>query len=123
MQIETTQDRLDRDGFVVIPGCLPARSLIAAPENLDRYVRDVVPTLPDADAFYEDRSRPETLKQLQRMGADPFFEAYRQSPALGARWRRSCWARRPLPNSRNGSTSRLAPGTSRRRIRTTITSA
>ena len=48
-------------------------------QNLDRYIREVVPTVPDSDAFYEDRSRPETLKQLQRMDRDAFFAEYRQN--------------------------------------------
>jgi phytanoyl-CoA hydroxylase len=66
----------DRDGFVVVPDFLPPVELQPLQENLDRYIREVVPTLPDADAFFDDRSRPETLKQMQRMGRDPFFEEY-----------------------------------------------
>ncbi len=69
----------DRDGFVIVPGFLPADELQDLQQNLSRYIRDVVPKLPDSDAFYEDRSRPETLKQLQRMGSDTFFEAYCQN--------------------------------------------
>jgi phytanoyl-CoA hydroxylase len=69
----------DRDGFVVIRDFLPPNDLRDLRQNLDRYIRDVVPTLPDTDAFYEDRSNPATLKQLQRMGSDPFFAAYRQN--------------------------------------------
>src|SRR5262249_32152487 len=49
-------------------------------QNVDRYIRDVVPTLPDSEAFYVDRSRPETLKQMQRMECDPFFRDYRKHP-------------------------------------------
>ena len=37
-------------------------------------------TLRDGDAFYQDRSRPETLKQMQHMGNDAFFENYRWNP-------------------------------------------
>ena len=80
MTTDTLREALDRDGFVVIPGFLSGPELSQLQENLDRYVRDVVPTLPDADAFFEDKSRPETLKQLQRMGADPYFGAYRNQP-------------------------------------------
>eukprot|EP00913_Durusdinium_trenchii_P035264 g32994.t1 len=49
--------------------------------ELDRYIAEVVPTLPDSAAFYQDRSRPETLKQMQHMGCDEFFEQYRGNPA------------------------------------------
>src|SRR5262245_35917991 len=70
--------RYDRDGFVVVPQFLPQDLFAELRGQLDRYVRDVVPTLPDASAFYEDKERPETLKQLQNMGTDPFFSAYRR---------------------------------------------
>ena len=70
--------QLDRAGFVVVPGFVPPAELAALAQNIDRYIRDVVPKLADADAFYEDRSRPETLKQLQRMAGDPFFAAQKQ---------------------------------------------
>lgn len=73
---------LDRDGFVVVREFLPEDELAVLRQNLDRYIRNVVPTLPDSDAFYEDRSRPETLKQLQRMDGDSFFAEYRRN----ARW-------------------------------------
>ena len=39
-----------------------------------------MPQLSDADVFYDDKSRPETLKQLNRMQQDPFFDGYRRHP-------------------------------------------
>lgn len=74
-----------RDGFVVIRNFLGREPLEELATNLDRYIRDVVPGLPATDAFYVDpgRRRPETLKQLHRMGIDPFFHRYRSDP----RWR------------------------------------
>jgi phytanoyl-CoA hydroxylase len=82
MQVNPEQALFQRDGFVVIRGLLPPGDMAQLQENLDRYVREVVPELPDADAFYDDRARPETLKQLQRMGQDSFFESYGRH----ARW-------------------------------------
>lgn len=70
----------DRDGFVVVRDFLPAAELAVLRQNLDRYISEVVPTLADSDAFYDDRSRPETLKQLQRMDRDPFFAQYKHNP-------------------------------------------
>lgn len=69
-----------KDGFVVIRGFLSGESLRELQREVDRYIREVVPTLGDADAFYEDKSRPETLKQLSRMEQDPFFSDYRVHP-------------------------------------------
>lgn len=80
MHSANLQTQFQRDGFVVIRQLLPPDELAQLRENLDRYIRDVVPRLPDKDAFYDDRSRPETLKQLQRMGHDPYFEQYGKHP-------------------------------------------
>ena len=57
----------DRDGFVIVRQFLPADQFAELRREIDRYIRDVVPTLSANDAFYEDRQRPETLKQLHRM--------------------------------------------------------
>lgn len=73
----------DRDGFVIVRSFLPPDDLAALRAQLERYITEVVPTLPDADAFYVDRSQPATLKQLQHMGGDPFFRDYPNHP----RWR------------------------------------
>lgn len=78
---ETEKSDYDRDGFVVVRQFLSEAALAELKDNLDRYVRDVVPGLSDADAFYDDRSRPETLKQMQHMGVDPYFQNYVHEPA------------------------------------------
>ena len=70
----------DRDGFVIVPQFLTGHDLDDLRANLDRYIRDVVPTLPDSAAFYQDRSRPDTLKQMQHMGGDTFFRDYTKHP-------------------------------------------
>jgi phytanoyl-CoA hydroxylase len=82
MHLDEFKHRCDQDGFVVVREFLPANELDELQQNLDRYIRDVVPKLPDTDAFYEVRSRPETLKQLQRMDCDPFFAEYKRT----SRW-------------------------------------
>jgi phytanoyl-CoA hydroxylase len=72
----------DRDGFLVVRQFLSPEELFELSAELARYIRDVVPTLPTSAAFFDDRARPETLKQLQHMGVDPFFDAYRSN----AKW-------------------------------------
>lgn len=76
MNFTALKQSFDTDGFVVIRNFLPADELLRLKDNLDRYIRDVVPTLPDSDAFYEERSRPDTLKQLHRIERDAFFAEY-----------------------------------------------
>ena len=84
MPFELEQQSYAEQGFVIVRQLLANDELAELRENLDRYIRDVVPTLPEGDAFYQDRSRPETLKQLQRMGCDPFFRDYAQHPKWAA---------------------------------------
>ena len=74
--------QFDRDGFLVVRNFLSPDELSKLASELDRYIRDVVPTLPASAAFFDDPARPETLKQLQHMRIDPFFDAYRAN----AKW-------------------------------------
>lgn len=80
MNSQEIRERYVRDGFVVVRDFLPPDERAELEANLDRYVREVVPTLGDAHAFYVDRSRPETLKQLQHMDGDAYFRAYASHP-------------------------------------------
>jgi len=80
MSFELEKQSYDQQGFVIVRRLLGDADFAELRENLDRYVHEVVPNLPDADAFYHDRARPETLKQLQRMGCDPFFRDYVRHP-------------------------------------------
>ena len=80
MSFNEYKPAFDRDGFVIVPGFLPPDELAELTANLDRYVREVVPTLEDAHAFYVEKGRPETLKQMQHMGIDPFFRDYPRHP-------------------------------------------
>ena len=66
-----TDSSLRRDfqveGFVSIPAFIGSPSMVVLNENLTRFIRDIVPTLPPEQAFYEDKRRPETLKQIQSL--------------------------------------------------------
>ncbi len=82
-QLDTTRKlSYDRDGFLVVRKFLSPDELSELSAELARYIRDVVPALPASAAFFDDPARPETLKQLQHMGADSFFDAYRSN----AKW-------------------------------------
>ncbi len=74
----------ESDGFVIVRRFLPPDELSELIANLDRYISEVVPTLPDSAAFYHDPTRPETLKQMNNMGGDEYFESYRRHPAWNA---------------------------------------
>jgi len=84
MSFEQYQADFDRDGFVVLRKFLNDDQLAELQDNLDRYIREVVPGLTAEHAFYVDRERPETLKQLQHMDVDPYFRDYAKHPTWNA---------------------------------------
>jgi phytanoyl-CoA hydroxylase len=80
MNVKELKSTYERDGFVVVRQLLTPGDFAELASQLDRYIRDVVPGLPPSDAFYDDRSRPETLKQMQRLEQDAFFFHYLTHP-------------------------------------------
>jgi phytanoyl-CoA hydroxylase len=81
MSFQHLKPDYDRDGYVIVRQLLAPHDFAELSQNLDRYVGEIVPGLPDSDAFYDvDKSRPETLKQLHRMDQDPFFAGYVRHP-------------------------------------------
>jgi phytanoyl-CoA hydroxylase len=80
MRYAAEKEQFDREGFVIVRQLLPPAEFAELETNVDRYIRDVVPTVPETHAFYQDRARPDTLKQLQYMDVDPYFAAYRRHP-------------------------------------------
>ena len=57
----------EQDGYVAVPSFLSAMETAECIEQLDRYIAEVVPTLPAELVFYEDKKDSSTLKQLQRI--------------------------------------------------------
>ena len=80
MRNSAEREAYERDGFVIVRQLLSPGEFSELGRELDRYIGDVVPTLPDKDAFFDDRSRPETLKQMQHMQGDPYFANYVKHP-------------------------------------------
>ncbi len=83
MTFEALKPDFDRNGYAVVRNFLSKADFDELSTNLDRYIRDVVPTLPDEAAFYHVKGKPETLKQLQHMQCDPYFRDYVKHP----RWK------------------------------------
>ena len=61
------QKQFRQDGFVAVRSFLSAREVSDCLDQLNRFIADVVPTIPANHVFYEDKNDPSTLKQLQRM--------------------------------------------------------
>lgn len=70
----------DEDGFVAVPQfCNPAE-LSSIESALASFIDEKVSQLPAEDVFYEDKSKPESLKQIQSMHLhNDFFASFMNS--------------------------------------------
>ena len=76
-QLEHFQQR----GYVVLREYLSGAEVAEMLSEVHRFIDDVIPTLASEEAFYEDKSRPETLKQIHRMCEyDSFFTQQMTGP-------------------------------------------
>lgn len=57
----------ERDGYITIPELYDQVKIAEINENVDRFIREVVPTMPAARVYYEDKRDKSTLKQIQKM--------------------------------------------------------
>ena len=62
-----SREVFERNGYVLMPSFLSGEEVEECLQNLQRYIAEVVPGLGPEEAFYEDRDKPDTLKQLQSM--------------------------------------------------------
>ena len=67
MNLDTLRERFDADGFVIVRRLFEAVELRELQAQLERYIREVVPTLPKDAAFFDDYRRPETLCKMQAL--------------------------------------------------------
>jgi len=74
-------EQYDRDGFVLFREFLHLDELDEFIVNIDRFIRDDLPGLPDSQAKYHDKTRPETLYDLRPKG-NSAFESYSRHPRL-----------------------------------------
>lgn len=67
LSYDALRDQFDNDGFVIIRGLYSPDEVGELNNQVDRYVREVIPTLPQDAAFFDDYSRPETLRKMQSL--------------------------------------------------------
>jgi phytanoyl-CoA hydroxylase len=81
MEYSQIKEIYDRDGFVVVPGFLSPQELAELNRQLERFLREVAPTLPDTQVFYEDQQDgTKAVRQINRMSCDSYFDTYRNHP-------------------------------------------
>ena len=80
LNLEALRTEYERDGYVIIRGLYNAEEYKDLSDNLDRYVSKVVPTLPKDQAFFDDYSKPETLRKMQSLNKhDAWFQNFMQN--------------------------------------------
>jgi phytanoyl-CoA hydroxylase len=67
MDIEVAKEEFATQGYVALRGFMDADEIGRVNDELDRYIRDVFPALPDTAGFFEDKGDPTTLMRLQNM--------------------------------------------------------
>lgn len=73
-QAERLHHEFHLDGYVSIPEFFESEEVEDIRNNMDRFIREVVPTMPAAEVYYDDKDDPQTLKQIQQLGGhDPYF--------------------------------------------------
>jgi phytanoyl-CoA hydroxylase len=76
---DALRERYDADGFVVVRGLFAPDEFRELQAQLARYTREVVPTLPKDAAFFDDYSKPETMRKMQSLNKhDPWFDNFLQ---------------------------------------------
>ena len=75
MTPEMLRDRFSRDGYVAIDALFDADKMAELQAEVARYIQDVVPAMPDARVYYENKNDLSSLKQIQKLFEhDGYFE-------------------------------------------------
>ncbi len=74
------KEAFDRDGYLVLRGFMSAAEARQINRQIDRYIAELLPNLPDEAAFYEVKDDLRAIMRLQNMSAyDEFFEQLNNS--------------------------------------------
>ena len=74
MDLAKIRTDFDRDGYVAVRPLFDAATMAEINRELERYIADIVPKMPDSEVYYEDRDDRSTLKQMQKMSVyDDYF--------------------------------------------------
>ncbi|MCA9039315.1 MAG: phytanoyl-CoA dioxygenase family protein [Planctomycetaceae bacterium] len=72
-QFDQYRGQYDAEGYVVIPQFYNADEIKTLKQELDRFIKDVVPQADPGQVFYQDPENPATLKQINYLDNDPWF--------------------------------------------------
>lgn len=71
--LDSLADDFDRDGYVALRPLFDAAKLAEISAELDRYIAEVMPTMPVEEVYFENREDRSTLKQMQKLSV---YDAY-----------------------------------------------
>ena len=75
MKTENYKQSFDEEGYITVKGFLNQEEVSELIRETNRLVKEVVPTIPESEVYYEDKRNPETLKQIQRLDTyDDYFK-------------------------------------------------
>jgi phytanoyl-CoA hydroxylase len=82
-QTEDVKTRFKEDGFAVMKGFFSEQEVLRMSDEVERFIRDVLPGLPGDIGYYEDKEKPETLFRLNHMDVhDNYFARLRDDERL-----------------------------------------
>ncbi|MEM7443239.1 MAG: phytanoyl-CoA dioxygenase family protein [Pseudomonadota bacterium] len=83
INLHSIKGEFDRDGYVAIRPLFDPDKMAEINRELERYIADIVPTMPDREVYYEDRSDRTTLKQMQKLSVyDDYFRDLIESDVI-----------------------------------------
>ena len=85
MSLVNTQikQEFDADGYVAMYSFFEDKKIQEIKNEIDRYINDIVPNLPNHHVFYEDKSDKATIKNLQQMFTyDDYFKKLIEESAI-----------------------------------------
>lgn len=75
--------QFDRDGYVAVKQFLAPEQVKELQQETARFIREVVPTIPQQEVYYEDKADQATLKQVQQICQfDHYYEKLANSPEV-----------------------------------------
>lgn len=73
----------DEQGYVAVKGFLDEQQIRCLQRETERFIKQVVPNIPAEQVYYEDKSDPSTLKQVQKVYEyDDYFAQLANSEAV-----------------------------------------
>lgn len=72
-----------RDGYVALQPLFDADKMAEINAELDRYIADVMPTMPVEEVYFENRDDRSTLKQMQKLSVyDAYFRELMENSVI-----------------------------------------